>query len=76
MKRNYTEDGYRRMVDASKRAGETQKRRSQEKYNKNPKLCLNCENIIPWERRHNKFCNKSCSASYNNKRRAKKYGNC
>ena len=44
---NYTEDGYKRMIEASKRGAETQKRKSQERYNKNPRLCTNCGNVIP-----------------------------
>jgi very-short-patch-repair endonuclease len=36
------------------------------KYNKNPKKCKNCNNIIPYDNRVNDFCNRSCSGSYNN----------
>lgn len=35
-------------------------------YNKNPKKCKYCGEIIPFEKRKNNFCNHSCSASYNN----------
>jgi hypothetical protein len=37
------------------------------KYNENPKLCLNCNNPIDYDKKCNKFCSKSCSAIYNNK---------
>lgn len=37
-----------------------------EKYNKNPKICLFCKSKILYKSRHNKFCNHSCSASFNN----------
>jgi hypothetical protein len=30
-------------------------------------ICLFCEKKIPLEKKHNKFCNSSCSASFNNK---------
>jgi len=40
-----------------------------DKYNKNPKQCFQCNEIISFENKANKFCNKSCSASYNNKKR-------
>ncbi len=40
-----------------------------EKYNNNPNLCLNCNNSLPYDKRKNKFCSSSCSASYNNKNR-------
>ena len=40
-----------------------------EEYNKQPNICKNCGKPLPYERRNNKFCNSSCSASYNNKKR-------
>jgi hypothetical protein len=39
-------------------------------YNENPKICLTCAAPIPYDRRTNKFCSKTCSASYNNKNRS------
>lgn len=40
---------------------------AREKYASNPILCGYCGTAIPYEKRFdNKFCNKSCSASYNN----------
>ena len=48
------------------------------KYDENPKHCLFCNKIIPYELRVNKFCNRSCSCLYNNKKRTsdfyKKHG--
>jgi very-short-patch-repair endonuclease len=45
---------------------------SKEKYYKNPKLCLECGNIINYNPGNIKnFCNSSCSATYNNKKRGK-----
>ena len=35
-------------------------------YLLNPSICLTCQAIIPYELRRNKFCNHSCSASFNN----------
>lgn len=35
--------------------------------NENPPKCLYCENVIPTDKKRNKFCNHSCSAKYNNK---------
>jgi hypothetical protein len=37
-----------------------------EAYEAHPKACLFCGNKIPFEKRRGKFCNKSCSASFNN----------
>ena len=39
-------------------------------YNQEPNLCAHCFNLIPYEKKNNKFCCKSCSASYNNVRRS------
>jgi hypothetical protein len=40
---------------------------NRKKYNKNPKLCKFCSEIIPYEKRHQKiFCDQSCSAKFNN----------
>lgn len=41
----------------------------QEKYNNNHKHCLNCDTPISYDNRYNKFCCRSCSASYTNKHR-------
>ena len=35
-------------------------------YLTNPNLCKFCNKPIPYEKRINKFCNHSCSASFNN----------
>ena len=37
------------------------------KYDLNPTRCLHCGKPFPYSKRHNKFCNQSCAASYNNK---------
>lgn len=38
-------------------------------YYINPKHCLYCNCVIPYDKRYNKFCCKNHSASYNNKHR-------
>jgi very-short-patch-repair endonuclease len=40
-----------------------------EEYNSNPKRCKNCDNIFDYKDRKKIFCDPSCSASYNNKKR-------
>ena len=45
------------------------KQKNIQEYLKNPNYCLYCGNIILYDRRNGKFCNNSCAASYNNKRR-------
>ncbi len=37
-----------------------------EQYLKDPNLCIFCKKPIPYKKRRNKFCNHSCSASFNN----------
>lgn len=39
-------------------------------YDSNPTTCSNCQKELPYKKRKNKFCSKSCSASYNNKTRS------
>lgn len=40
-----------------------------EKYNTNPKKCACCEKTLTFENKNKKFCNSSCAASFNNKKR-------
>lgn len=39
------------------------------KYEENPQHCLRCKTSLSYNNRKNKFCNRSCSASYENDRR-------
>ncbi len=43
--------------------------KTKQKYEANPKTCLNCGNVLPYELRFNKFCNSNCAAYFNNKHR-------
>ena len=38
----------------------------QKGYYKNPKLCLECKSVIPYDKRYNKFCNHICAGTYTN----------
>lgn len=40
-------------------------------YDLNPFVCLECKGSMPYEKRHNKFCSSSCSATYTNAKKAK-----
>lgn len=42
-------------------------RKIREDYEADPKTCPTCEKVLPYEKRRNKFCSKSCAASHNNK---------
>lgn len=49
------------------RSEHLEKRRiAQEQYEQNPKRCRNCGELLPYYKRENIFCSKSCSASFNN----------
>lgn len=38
-----------------------------EEYNKNPKLCKQCNSELLYKSKNNIFCNRSCSTKFNNK---------
>jgi predicted HNH restriction endonuclease len=40
-----------------------------EEYNKNPRLCIFCDKKLDYNKKINKFCSSSCSASFNNSKR-------
>jgi len=50
-------------------ANHSKKQKNILKYNENPKLCLECKSIIPYDKRHDNkdFCSHSCSATYKNR---------
>lgn len=49
-------------------------RKNELKYNEKPKLCKQCQNPVPYLKRwYNVFCSHSCSATFNNQQRVKKY---
>jgi hypothetical protein len=55
--------------ERAKLGGQTSKLRSEQNkklYYNNPKLCKQCGNIILYEKKNNNFCNRSCSATFNN----------
>lgn len=56
-------------VIANKKKAMEIKESEKEKFLLSNKCCLNCNTPITFEKKHNKFCNKSCSATYNNKNR-------
>lgn len=39
------------------------------RYRKNPEMCEQCKKPLPYKKRDNKFCSRSCAATYNNKQR-------
>ena len=45
---------------------EARKQKQAALYNANPTHCAQCTIILPQAKKNNKFCSKSCSATYNN----------
>jgi hypothetical protein len=43
-------------------------------YNSDPTLCLQCDKPVAYTKRSNKFCDRKCSAIYNNTTRHWRYG--
>jgi len=63
-------ENYKIAVAKANEVCRAQKQKRVEEYNLNPKLCLCCESPISYElKTSNKFCSKSCAATYNNKGR-------
>lgn len=61
--------GYEKTRHILEKQGEERTRNAIERYEVAPKHCLYCGEKIVFERRRAKFCNSSCSASYNNQGR-------
>jgi uncharacterized CHY-type Zn-finger protein len=45
---------------------------NENKYNLSPKICVECNNPISYDKRHNKTCSRLCSALQGNKNRDKR----
>lgn len=61
---------------ASYKTNQRLKQESIERYNLKPKKCSNCYKFIEYQKQQNKFCNSSCAAEFNNKKRETKKVNC
>jgi len=59
--------GYEKVKHILDEMRQEKSRKVREEYEANPKQCLNCGEVFPYERRRNKFCSQSCAASFNNK---------
>lgn len=58
--------GFEKTKDILLAQVEYRSKNAREKYEADPKFCPFCGESISYERRFAKFCNSSCSASYNN----------
>lgn len=59
--------GFEKTKDILLAQAEERSQNAREKYEADPKFCPFCGEKIAYERRFAKFCNSSCSASYNNR---------
>lgn len=77
---NHTEEGkkkHRETVQAASKLGgkaiaaklRTKKKEHISSYQEEPSLCEQCNIILPFNKRHNKFCSRSCSAKHTNTHR-------
>jgi len=67
-----SEEQLKNYLAASKKGAAKSKKLKEErilKYNEQPKCCTECNTPIKYESRANKFCSRTCSSTYNNKRR-------
>ncbi|GAB4516412.1 MAG: hypothetical protein OHK0046_21770 [Anaerolineae bacterium] len=62
--------GYEKSKEKLSALHATRDEEARVEYSASPAYCLNCQKEILFEKRRNKFCSKSCSASYSNSRRA------
>jgi len=59
------------MLQGSHKSGEISTKRKLErkaKYDLAPNQCKECGSILEYKNRHNKFCSRSCSATYHNRK--------
>ena len=55
------------ILDNNLDASHLKTKTSKKLYLENPKYCKHCGKEIPYEKRENDFCDRSCAASFNNK---------
>ena len=61
--------GYLKCKKAMEGCRKRQEEKALKKYYGLKKVCLNCKKTLSYEKRKNKFCDHSCAAIYNGKRR-------
>jgi len=64
---NISKENKAKVLEASLRGSRNRTKRLLAEYNNNPTICKFCGKILSYKKRKNKFCDHSCSASYNNK---------
>lgn len=64
--RNIYVNKYLRNYDKVSDYYKDQRKNKEKEYYEQPKKCKKCDKVIEYDNRRNNFCNKSCSASFNN----------
>jgi len=72
--RNIFVNKYLRSYDKVSDTSQQKKKEKEEKYLENPKKCIHCESIIPYDSRKNNYCNHSCYAKSTNGNREYNWG--
>jgi hypothetical protein len=57
-------------ADAGKLGGLKLKENNISKYTLQPSICQHCQAVLPYEKRHHKFCDRSCAAKSTTKARS------
>jgi len=70
--RNYSEKVKQRIQHGAKVSAERSKEKKMLRELAFNKKCLLCETLIPYSKRRNNFCSKSCATSFNNRIHAKR----
>ena len=66
MANKVSKQGRKNMAIAARKGAKARKQKAIKKYQKKPNNCATCNKILPYEKRHNFYCNSSCSAKTNN----------
>ena len=61
-----TPEGKEKALQAARRGLRAKKEQRLEAYDKAPTLCGKCQEALPYLKRHNKFCSRSCAAQVSN----------
>lgn len=57
---------------AGQKKRDENKQKRLDSYNESPKICTECNDVLSYEKRYNKFCNSSCATKASNKLRSLK----
>jgi len=65
----------KRIVDGAIKSAVVRKNNALNQYNDNKKFCNNCKKELPYKKRNNKYCNRTCAASVTNRKYPKRKSN-